>query len=598
MQIKEVKVYNFGKIEKREFTFTPGINIIYGENEAGKSTLCTFLTAMLFGMEKGRGRTAKDDYSRYEPWHAPAYYSGAMRFLVGGRPFYLERNFYHKEKREILRNEADGEEMSVAYGDLAMLLGGIDKETFGNTYYIPQTGAVTGRELAAMLAEYLTDAAGSGDRTIHVARAQEILGAKKKLLGIELKTLQEEKQQRKKLLLVEKELLERDCVSLRENVEKVRGQIAQLKESVSGINMPEITGNRDIREQIEEQQRRSEDGLQDGRMSEAGRQRRSLILGCLAALLLALGMLLNWNGTGGTFHSSFWMLQGLLGAGLLGAMVCVGKALGALYRQKTVDEDMENGEPENMEDEEPEDIENEEAECMEDEESEYMESGEAVGMDSGRYPHMDAAEMGDTESHLALQLQQRNMEQMFGMMRGNLDEKETRLYNMSEELAALEQPDRREYELLQDIKALELAAEEIGRIAREFCEDIEDLLNEEVSRYVSAITNGKYDSVRVDEKGNLRVLTEGKEIPPDALSRGTLEQFYLALRLAVGNIVTREEDMPIFLDETFVMYDERRLAQVLKVLAGTGKQILLFTCQKREMELLEKMGIAYHRVLL
>lgn len=552
MQIKEVRVYNFGKLENRGFTFAPGINVIYGGNEAGKSTLCTFLTAMLFGMEKGRGRTTKDDYSRYEPWHAPAYYSGAIRFLVDERPFYLERNFYHKEKREILRNEADGEEMSVAYGDLAMLLGGIDKETFGNTYHIPQTGAVTGREFAAMLAEYLTDAAGSGDRTIHVARAQEILASKKKLIGMDLKTLQEEKQQRKRLLLVEKELLERDCVSLRENIEKVRGQIAQLEE------------------------------IPKGDRAEAGRQRRQVMLGCLAAFLLVVGMLLNWNGTAGTFHNSFWMLQGLLGAGLLGAIVCVGKALGALHRQNRADEDMENGEPE----------------VMEDDESEYMESGEAVGMDSGKYTHMDAAEMGVTESSLALQLQQRNMEQMFDMMCENLEEKETRLYNMGEELAGLEQPDRRECELLQDMKALELAADEIGRIAREFCEDIEDFLNEEVSRYVSAITDGKYDSVRVDEKGNLRVLTEGKEIPPDALSRGTLEQFYLALRLAVGNIVTREEEMPILLDEIFVMYDEKRLEQVIKVLAGTGKQILLFTCQKREMELLEKLGIAYHKVLL
>ena len=193
MQIGEAKVYNFGKLEKREFAFAPGINVIYGANEAGKSTLHRFLVAMLFGMEKGRGRGLKDDYQRYEPWHAPAYYSGALRFQVDGRPFYLERNFYHKEKREILRNEADGEELSVVYGDLAMLLGGIDKETFGNTYDIPQAGAVTGRELTSMLAEYLSDAAESGDRSIHVAKAKEILLAKKKTLSADLKKLQEEK---------------------------------------------------------------------------------------------------------------------------------------------------------------------------------------------------------------------------------------------------------------------------------------------------------------------------------------------------------------------------------------------------------------------
>ena len=40
----------------KKIIFAPGINVIYGANEAGKTTLHDFLTAMLFGMEKGRGR--------------------------------------------------------------------------------------------------------------------------------------------------------------------------------------------------------------------------------------------------------------------------------------------------------------------------------------------------------------------------------------------------------------------------------------------------------------------------------------------------------------------------------------------------------------
>ena len=159
MQIKEAIIGQFGKLQNRNISFEPGINVIYGENEAGKTTLHDFLLGMFFGMEKGRGRgTLNSMYQKHEPWHAPSYYSGALRFLVDGKPFYLERNFYYKDKKDILKNEADGEELSVAYGDLAMLLGGIDKETFGNTYDIPQTGAVTGKELADILAEYLSNA--------------------------------------------------------------------------------------------------------------------------------------------------------------------------------------------------------------------------------------------------------------------------------------------------------------------------------------------------------------------------------------------------------------------------------------------------------
>lgn len=52
------------------------------------------------------------------------------------------------------------------------LLGGIDKETFGNTYDIPQTGAVTGKELADILAEYLSNVAEGGGANIQVQRAK------------------------------------------------------------------------------------------------------------------------------------------------------------------------------------------------------------------------------------------------------------------------------------------------------------------------------------------------------------------------------------------------------------------------------------------
>ena len=53
-------------------------------------------------------------YSQYEPWHAPSFYAGALKFTVGQQKFYLERNFYSKEKTDYLRNELDGEELSVA----------------------------------------------------------------------------------------------------------------------------------------------------------------------------------------------------------------------------------------------------------------------------------------------------------------------------------------------------------------------------------------------------------------------------------------------------------------------------------------------------
>ena len=230
MQIKEAIIGQFGKLQNRNISFEPGINVIYGENEAGKTTLHDFLLGMFFGMEKGRGRgTLNSMYQKHEPWHAPSYYSGAVRFLVDGKPFYLERNFYYKDKKDILKNEADGEELSVAYGDLAMLLGGIDKETFGNTYDIPQTGAVTGKELADILAEYLSNAAEGGGANIQVQRAKVALAARKRELTQEVKTIHERKNEDIRQLIVEKDLLERDSRGLHANIADAEREIDQLK---------------------------------------------------------------------------------------------------------------------------------------------------------------------------------------------------------------------------------------------------------------------------------------------------------------------------------------------------------------------------------
>lgn len=511
MQIREAEIFGFGRFKEQKVQFWRGINVIYGANEAGKSTLHAFLLAMLFGMEKGRGRvSAADSYQRYEPWHSPAYYSGALRFEVEGRPFYLERNFYYREKREFLRNEADGEELSVAYGDLTMLLGGIHKETFGNTYDIPQSGAATGKELADLLAEYLSDAAESGDSGFRVTRAVESLREKKRKLGAELKKVRCEKEQRVMALQIEQELLWRECLKLREDI----ADAADVVQCGRTTDEPEGEYVR-------------------------GPMRRGILFMVLAVCL----------GVGATAS----LAEGRSLAQEIGFLYFVsgGLVLMALG---------------------------------------FALSGGMAVRQAVKHRILSRAERG------AEKPKPNHAEQISALLRESLGEKETRLYNIGEQLEQLGKQTQCEMELQQEIDAVQLAADELERLAKEFCEEAKDALNSEVSRYVSAITAGRYDSVRVGENGKLWVAVEGKEVPPETLSRGTLEQFYLALRLAVGEIVAGEEALPIFLDDAFVLYDDKRLEQTLRVLSGLNRQILLFTCQKREADLLTKMGIAYHKI--
>lgn len=509
MQIREVDIYHFGKLQERKICFAPGINVVYGANEAGKSTLHAFLTAMLFGLEKNRGRAkSTDGYLRYEPWHAPAYYSGALRFTVDGRRFCLERNFYHKEKREILRNEEDGEELSVAYGDLAMLLGGIGKETYGNTYDIPQSGASTAQELGRMLAEYMADVSEGGSAGIHVAQALELLERKRKELNADLRNEKERKQREEQTLVTERELLEQDCLRLRNG-------IAAETALMSG-------------------QEHVEDDV-PGREHHTSR-----IAAYFGSAVFFAAMLLNGLFYRASAHSAalFWIAEAGLGAAAAALLF-----LGWRKRRR------------------------------------QREAAEVAG---GQRKAAETA--GGQSGRLLFHMQEA------------LAEKKTRLYNIAERLETLKTPGERERELLTCLDAVLMAKEEIGTLAGEFGEEQKDVISSEVSRYVSAFTGGRYDRVRVDESGKLRVYIEGREVPPEALSRGTLEQFYLAFRIAAGNVVMKEETMPLLLDETFCMYDDARLAQTLRVISGLGMQVILFTCQRREMNLLEDAGIPYHRI--
>ena len=574
MQIDRAAIFRFGKLADKTVDFAPGINIVYGKNEAGKTTLHAFLTAMLFGLEKGRGRAkGTEGYLRYEPWHAPSYYSGALQFSVGGRPFYLERNFYHKEPRARLCNLADGEELSVAYGDLGMLLGGVTREAYENTCDIPQCRAVTGAELTVLLAEYLSDMSDGGNAGIRVTRAVEKLEQQKRSLQSQIKSEEEKREQQLQRLTVERRMLEEDCGRLRGQIEEAAADMrayAVGNPQARDVQRPENARNAGNAGKAESagnawsaenawsagNARNAENA---GDASDKGRRTagngfpvKSFLIGLAAAVGLA--------GNAWWYHRAGYA-PGLFAAaeGVLAILLGIGVA-GILRHRSAV-----------------------QARAGEDK-KEPAEAPESAAEE-------DAVRIRLAES-------EKQSRRLLAGLEETLAEKETRRCNLAEQLEACSGAGTRERELQLELDAVEMAKNEIIRLSREYGDERRDEINSAVSRYVSAITEGKYDLAEVDETGKLRVQTEGREVLPEALSRGTLEQFYFAFRMAVGSIVTQEEPLPLLLDETFAMYDDDRLRQTLRLLAANGTQTILFTCQRREQRLLEELGIAYHMIEL
>ena len=211
MVITELYIRNFGKLTERHFYLRDGVQVISGENEYGKTTLHAFIRAMLFGLERGRGRAAsKDDFSRYEPWDDPGSYAGVMRFTCGGRSFRLERNFARQTKQVSLVCEDDGEELSVEHGDLQMLLGGMTAELFDNTVSIGQLKAAPGQELSDALANYAANYYETGGGEYDLSKALKSLDEKKRAVRRELRDEEAAGETERKKLLQKSRYLEED----------------------------------------------------------------------------------------------------------------------------------------------------------------------------------------------------------------------------------------------------------------------------------------------------------------------------------------------------------------------------------------------------
>ena len=99
----------------------------------------------------------------------------------------------------------------------------------------------------------------------------------------------------------------------------------------------------------------------------------------------------------------------------------------------------------------------------------------------------------------------------------------------------------------------------------------------------------KYSMIMIDDKLKMHLYTGEKKIGIEQVSRGTIEQIYFALRMAASHILF-DDEYPVILDDTFVYYDDVRLENTLKWLVKNKKQIIIFTCQKREEEILKKLG--------
>jgi uncharacterized protein YhaN len=132
-------------------------------------------------------------------------------------------------------------------------------------------------------------------------------------------------------------------------------------------------------------------------------------------------------------------------------------------------------------------------------------------------------------------------------------------------------------------EALELANQVIDELSKEIQYEFAPSLNEAISQVMDTITDGKYHDLKIDPDTNIKIVDDYLKqlLDADNFSTGTIDQIYFSMRLGLSKVLF-DHSFPYILDDTFVNYDASRLRHVLHLLAKEERQILLFTCHKRE----------------
>lgn len=213
LEIKELNMKNFGRFHHKSIEFGGGINLVYGENESGKTTIYHFIKSMFFDIEKQRGKAAQfDSYHLYEPWENSLFYEGELKFSAGGRNFRIERGFHKNQRKEILINEDDAEELSIAQGDLLHILDGLNENVFRNTMAIGQLKSEIDEKIAGELKNYTSDFTLSGDGGVNVSKALEKLLKLKKEKEANLRSQENKRQLKVAGLMKEREFVQTDLM--------------------------------------------------------------------------------------------------------------------------------------------------------------------------------------------------------------------------------------------------------------------------------------------------------------------------------------------------------------------------------------------------
>ena len=186
MYINKLHLRAFGKFAYKKIYFGSKFNIVYGENEAGKSTIHNFIEAMMYGFdddERGMER-----YNKYKPWNNDLYKGSLGMSLKDGEKYVVSKDFLLGTTQSFKKESSDRSDPEMVEEDIASpgdFFFNMSKTSFRNTVSVRQLGNKTEQELAQELKNKIVNLSSTRDQSISVERILSRLHSIKEEAGSE-----------------------------------------------------------------------------------------------------------------------------------------------------------------------------------------------------------------------------------------------------------------------------------------------------------------------------------------------------------------------------------------------------------------------------
>lgn len=620
MQILDIYIQGFGKILDKRISFSEKINIIYGENEAGKSTIHNFIKAIFYGLERGKGRASKNDtWSKYEPWATSAY-GGYIRLKKDDKIFRIERDFRKISKKPLsIIDEDKGIEIVDTDSCLSYILNGLSSLAYTNTISISQLKSVTDSGMSDELKKYISNMNSTGNEALDISKASNYLKVQKKFISknyieqanknyedniIRLKNLEDKLELEKDNSQALNQAFKKDDKEILSDITQNQIEISLLNKYIDNnkalLESSEFTNISDLlayKEQfnikLKEYKKASENNnIKLLRIAIFILSFISIITAISSIYIFVSGQdnkLTHFLHIEYDLNISIFIILCTISTIILGVIsrMLSSKCSKIKFLHNTLLLLVESLTGKKILD------------------SDSIEKSNALLEKYEQcFENINAAK----EKLLKLKINLDNLIKYQDDIKINIEKAQRKTWEIEklyEQISNIEDENTALLKLIEEnkkidteIKAIDLALETLKKLSINIKDSFGLYLNKEASFLIDKITKGKYNSISIDKDMNIFLNTVDKLVPIDSASSGTLDQIYLALRLAVAKLLQKnKQSLPLILDDSFVNYDEKRLSFSLEFLATNySAQIIMFTCHRREIDILSSLQKIYNNI--